>query len=319
MRVTFWGVRGSLPTPLDAAGVRAKLVNALVKAAGHDLGTREKAEAFCREQLSFAEAGTFGGNSPCVQIDTGGADYLLCDLGSGARMFGGAMLAKHGPAAPQTYRILLSHVHWDHIMGFPFFTPAFIPGNRIEIHSCHPHLESAIRAQSHAPCFPVEFDVLASTVSFHPMEPNRAYRIGEATVTGTLQRHGNDSYGYRIEQGGSAVVYASDAEHKVSDAAGLEKTVGFFRDADLVIFDAMYSLADSISVKEDWGHSSNVMGVELAQRARVKRLVLFHHEPVFDDHRIETMLNETIRFEEITRQGDPIRIDAAYDGLVIDV
>ena len=319
MRAIFWGTRGSLPTPLNARGVRDKLVNALVKAAGRNLDTREKAQQFCEHELSFAERGTFGGNSACVQIDTGNSDYLLCDLGSGAREFSLAALAAHGPAKPQTYHVLVSHVHWDHIMGFPFFVPSFLAGNTIRIYSCHPRLEYAIRNQNHEPCFPVEFEKLAARIEFVPLEEGRVYEIAGARVRGLKQLHGNDSWGYRIAKGGKTIVYTTDSEHKPEDRAAMEETVEFFRDADLVIFDAMYSLADSISVKEDWGHSSNVMGVELCQLAGAKTLCLFHHEPVYDDERIATILAETIRFEEITRSGAPLAVVGAYDGLIIDV
>ncbi len=106
MKITFWGTRGSLPTPLGAGTVRKKIVNALVKGAGKNLDTPEKAEAFCAQELSFAEAGTFGGNTACVQVDTGGADYLLCDLGSGVREFSLSAIQAHGPGKPQTYHVL---------------------------------------------------------------------------------------------------------------------------------------------------------------------------------------------------------------------
>ena len=95
--------------------------------------------------------------------------------------------------------------------------------------------------------------------------------------------------------------------------------VRFFRNADLVIFDAMYSLADTVSVKEDWGHSSNVVGVELCQLARAKHLCIYHHEPVHSDAKIASVLQETLRLEEITRSDHPLRISGAYDGLEIAV
>lgn len=319
MKVTFWGTRGSLPAPLSGRRVREKIVNALVKGADRSLDTVEKATEFCEQELSFAESSTFGGNSSCVQVDTGGAEYLLCDLGSGVREFSLAAIARHGPAKPQTYNILISHVHWDHIMGFPFFVPAFIPGNRIRMFSCHPMLERAIRGQNSAPCFPVEFSYLAAAIEFHYMEPGTPYEIAGATVTGTEQVHGNDSYGYRIEKDGKTVVYSTDSEHKLENLADTEKVVGLFRDADLVVFDAMYSLAEASSVKEDWGHSSNITGVELSQMAGVKHLCLFHHEPIHDDAKIESIYKETLRFEEITRSGEQLRITSAYDGLVIEV
>jgi len=320
MRVIFWGTRGSLPTPLSARSVRQKVVDALVKGAKRGgLDTPEKAAAFCDRELSFAESATFGGNTSCVQIDTGGPEYLLCDLGSGAREFAVSAIAKHGPAEPQTYHVLVSHVHWDHIMGFPFFVPAFIPGNRIRIYSCHAKLEQALREQNAEPCFPVEFASLGANIEFIPLEPGRPYPIAGATVTGKPQRHGGESYGYRIEQGGKSVVYTTDSEHKMEDVAAIQEFVAFLRRADLVIFDSMYSLADTMSLKEDWGHSSNVIGVELCQMAEASHLCLFHHEPIFDDARIEKILEETIRLEEITRGGHKVRISSAHDGLVIEV
>jgi len=319
MKVTFWGTRGSLPAPLSGRAVREKLINALVKGADRGLDTAEKARAFCESDLSFAESSTFGGNSSCVQIDTGGEEYLICDLGSGVREFSLAALGRHGPAKPQTYNILLSHVHWDHIMGFPFFVPAFIPGNRIRIYSCHPKAEWAIKHQNAGPCFPVEFSYLAASIEFVQMETGVPYEIAGATVTGMLQVHGNDSFGYRIEKDGKTVVYSTDSEHKPENLADAETVLGLFRNADLLIFDAMYSLAEATSVKEDWGHSSNITGVELSQMAGVKHLCLFHHEPIYDDSRIEAIFKETQRFEEITRADTVLRISSAYDGLVIDV
>jgi len=319
MRAIFWGTRGSLPTPLAAETVRKKIVDALVKGAGRNLDTPEKASAFCDEQLSFAEWGTFGGNTACVQIDAGGPDYLVCDLGTGVREFAWSVIRAHGPRQPQTYHVLLSHVHWDHIMGFPFFVPAHIPGNRIRIYSCHDKLEEAIRGQNANPCFPVGFEALRATIEFVPLTPGQPHPIAGTTVTGRPQLHGDDSYGYRIEKDGKSIVYTTDSEHKMENAAEVHGFVDFLRGADLVIFDAMYSLADAMSLKEDWGHSSNVVGVELCQMAGARHLCLFHHEPVFDDQRIQTILEETIRLEEITQGDDRVRISSAYDGLVIEV
>src|SRR5207253_10181896 len=122
-----------------------------------------------------------------------------------------------------------------------------------------------------------------------------------------------------FESEGKVVVYSTDSEHPLAQAEHAERFVRFFHGADLVIFDAMYSLADAISVKADWGHSSNIVGVELCQLAGARHLCLFHHEPVFDDQRIQTILEETIRLEEITQGDDRVRISSAYDGLVIEV
>ena len=123
------------------------------------------------------------------------------------------------------------------------------------------------------------------------------------TVTAKLQRHAGDSYGYRFEANGKAVVYSTDSEHKLTEPGETAGFVEFFRNADVVIFDAMYSLAEATTVKADWGHSSNVVGVELCQMAGVRHLCLFHHEPANDDEAISRVLAETRRLEEITRTG----------------
>ncbi len=136
-------------------------------------------------------------------------------------------------------------------------------------------------------------------------------------MTPMLQRHAGDSYGYRFAADGKAVVYSTDSEHALVDLEETRRFVDFFHDADLVIFDAMYSLADAISVKADWGHSSNIVGVELCQMASARELCLFHHEPAHDDWAIVRVLTEARRFEEISRKGRPLRVMAAYDGMEI--
>jgi phosphoribosyl 1,2-cyclic phosphodiesterase len=315
--VRFWGTRGSLPVALTTAGVRRKLVGALGRARGRRLDTEAAIAAFVDEELDFAAAGTFGGNSSCVEIETGGDEHVICDLGSGARPFGNDVLARRGPGRPGSFHVLLSHPHWDHIMGFPFFTPAYVSGHRIRIYGCHGDLEAALRRQHGAPSFPVEFDRLGATIEFVVLEPGRIYDIAGLRVTPKRQFHPGDSYGYRLEKDGRSVVYSTDSEHKRDDPAETDQFVAFFREADLVIFDAQYSLADAISVKEDWGHSSNIVGVELCQAARARHLCLYHHDPMFDDERLAALLAETRRFEEITRSDHRVHVSAAYDGLEI--
>ncbi|HUG37780.1 MAG TPA: MBL fold metallo-hydrolase, partial [Candidatus Limnocylindrales bacterium] len=280
MLVRFWGTRGSIPVSLPAAAIRDKLVAALVKASGRALDTEAKARAFVEHDLPFEVAHTYGGNSACVEIETGGGEYVLCDLGSGARVFGNHVLALHGPARGRTYHVFMSHLHWDHIMGFPFFLPAYIPGNRIRIYGGHAALEEAFRRQHGAPSFPVDFTGLGAAIEFIRLEPDRPYDIAGLRVRAKLQLHSGDSYGYRFEQNGKTVIYSTDSEHKRESREETDSFAAFFKDADLVIFDAMYSLADAYSMKEDWGHSSNIVGVELCQMARAKHLCMFHHEPV---------------------------------------
>jgi phosphoribosyl 1,2-cyclic phosphodiesterase len=320
MLVRFWGTRGSLPAPLNHAGVRKKIHTALAAAQGRDLATPEQIDAFIDGELGFETAGTYGGNTSCVEIDPGGDEYVICDLGSGVREFGNNFLAAPHPGKKKVFNIFVSHVHWDHIMGFPFFVPAYIPGHTIRIHGCHAVLEEALHHQQSAPGFPVDFSLLGANVEFVVLEPGVRYEMAGFSVEALRQIHHGDSYGYRFEAGGKSVVYSTDSEHKLDSAEETEMFADFFRDADLVIFDAMYALADAVSLKEDWGHSSNVVGVELCQRAGVKHYCMFHHEPIYDDATLGKILAETIRYEEIVEEGEAghkLKISTAYDGMEI--
>ncbi|MEO8007133.1 MAG: MBL fold metallo-hydrolase [Betaproteobacteria bacterium] len=318
MLVRFWGTRGSIPVALTSSDIRRKVETALSMAIAKGVNSPEKLRSFIDNDLDFSVSQTYGGHSPCVEIETGRAEYLVCDMGSGARAFGSRIMAAQ-KSEPVVVNVLMSHVHWDHIMGFPFFAPAYVPGARIRIFGCHDVIEKAFRLQQSAPCFPVEFSRLTADIEFVKLEAGRSADIAGYRVTPKLQRHTGDSYGYRFERDGKAIVYSTDSEHKLEDPTETEAFVDFFRNADLVIFDAMYSLLDAVSVKEDWGHSSNIVGVELAQLANVKHLCMFHHEPAFNDERIQSVLNETIRFEQLTRGSRPLIVSAAFDGMEIEV
>jgi phosphoribosyl 1,2-cyclic phosphodiesterase len=318
VRVRFWGTRGSIPVALTSADIRDKVAVALMRAGGRSFESIGEAYAYAEQQLDFSLSHTFGGHSACVELETGHDEYFVCDMGSGARPFGAHVLARQS-GRPATVNVFMSHVHWDHIMGFPFFGPAYVPGTRIRIHGCHDVLEHAFRLQQAPPCFPVEFSQLSATIEFVRLTPGQTREISGVRVTPEPQMHSGDSYGYRFETPGKSFVYTTDSEHKLENRSQTGLFVKFFHEADLVVFDAMYSLADAISVKADWGHSSNIIGVELCQMARVKHLVLFHHEPAYDDATIEGVLRETRRFEELTRGTQALKVSAAYDGLEIDV
>jgi phosphoribosyl 1,2-cyclic phosphodiesterase len=318
MRVRFWGTRGSIPVALTTSDVRDKLAQALFQASGRTFRSYEEAHAFASSELDFSLTHTFGGHTPCVELELPGDEYYVCDMGSGARPFGVHVLAKQA-RRPATINIFMSHVHWDHIMGFPFLGPAYVPGTKIRIHGCHDVLEQAFRLQQSPPCFPVTFEQLGAKIEFVHLQPDKPYELNGLKVTPHLQLHGGDSFGFRFEHEGKVVIYSTDSEHKLENRTEAEAFANFFRNADVVIFDAMYALAEAISVKADWGHSSNIVGVELCQMARAKQLVLFHHEPANNDATLEGLLKEARRFEELTRGDHALKVSAAYDGLEIDL
>ncbi len=272
-------------------------------------------------ELGLVGAGTFGGNTSCVEIDVDGAGRVICDAGSGIRHLGRDAASWAAGPAGAVYPIFLSHLHWDHIVGFPFFAPAYVPGNVVRIHGCHPVdvVREALRLQQSAPFFPVDFERLPATLEFVGMEPGRPIRIGGLEVSALRQRHPGESYAYRFEARGKAVVYATDTEHRPESVGPENPAVAFFRGADAVIFDTMYSSTHSVSIKEDWGHSSAAVGIELCRLAGARRLLLFHHEPALDDSTLATVFEEARRYEADTRRGAALEVLAAYDGLELAI
>lgn len=321
-QVIFWGTRGSLPVALAASDVQQKILYALRLAREQHLSSEADLQAFV-QNLPFEIGATFGGNSSCVELVTGEAAHFICDMGSGARQLGRAKLARYGKPRPQTYHIFLSHLHWDHLMGLPFFEPLYIPGNQIIIHGCHQRLEEAVRLQLRTPGFPVDYSQLKANIHYDYMVPGEPYYIGAVKVSAMLQNHPGDSFAYRFEVNNKTVVYATDAEHSFEQLEMQEKSITFFRQADLVIFDAMYSLADVTTHKAGWGHSCNVIGAELCLAAGVKKLALFHHDPTHDDLQLCRLLEETRRFVALS-QGEnqlaaTLQVVSAYDGLNLTI
>jgi phosphoribosyl 1,2-cyclic phosphodiesterase len=319
MRARFWGTRGSLPVAAKADAVAAKVARALIEAGGRRFADEAEALAWVRTDLDFSTGQTYGGASSCVEIEGGGGSFIVCDAGSGLREFGLSAMARCAAGHDRVYHLFLSHLHWDHIMGFPFFVAAFDPAARIVIHSGHADAEAALRRQQEEISFPVPFDWLRARIEFVTMIPGEAIEVGGIKAETIRQYHSHDSYGYRFDDGARSIVYSTDSEHRSDAMEAEERFEAFFRNADMVICDTMYSLADSVTMKEDWGHSSNLVAVDLCRSAAARRLVLFHHEPTYSDQDLDRMFAETIRYEELTR-GEGLRLDivCAFDGLELD-
>lgn len=316
MRVRFWGTRGSLPVASTAYAVQDKIARALVSAAGRNFNDIDDARNFAAGALDFAIYGSYGGATTCVEIDTGGDEFIVCDMGSGLREFGLDAMRRCASGHQRIYHFFMSHLHWDHIMGFPFFVPAFDPGAKIVVHSGHADAEQALRRQQEEISFPVAFDWLRANIEFVTLETGKHYAIGSVDVELMEQRHSHNSYGYRFtDKHGKVTVFSTDSEHKMEEMDGENAITRFFAEADLVICDTMYSLADSVSMKEDWGHSSNIVAIDLCHGALAKKLALFHHEPTYSDEDIQRMHRESVRYEELTRDGRPLDVLCAYDGL----
>ncbi|MDX1421148.1 MAG: MBL fold metallo-hydrolase [Rubricoccaceae bacterium] len=251
MRVRFWGVRGSIATPRpETLGV--------------------------------------GGNTACVEVRTQGGAPLVLDLGTGARRLGAALVHEAGGTALDLH-VLLSHFHWDHIQGFPFFAPLYGASNRITLYAsaAEGSPQALLEGQMQAPYFPVDFDALPARPRFVTLTPDEPLDIGGVRVVPFPVRHTQHVLGYRLEAGGASVVYCTDYEHGDAEADALlaERAAG----AGLLICDAQYT-PEEYAVREGWGHTTWEVAARLAADAGVGRLALFHHDPTHGDAELATIL-----------------------------
>ncbi len=323
MKLRFWGTRGSLPATVNESQIRTKIRFALERV--RETGIPEGSlESWIDENLPFWVRGSYGTNTTCLEVDNPGGALLIFDAGSGLRDLGSSLIRQGIGRLPQTIHFFMTHLHWDHLQGFPFFAPAYMKGREIIIHTYHAGCEAAFRQQMQAPVFPVPFDLLGAQITFDLQPPLTPYLIEGFEITTFLQRHPGDSYAYRFSKDGQSFVLSTDSEHKADAFRSHYPYLDFVQGTDVLIFDAQYSMADATFSKADWGHSSNVMGVELAARAGVKRLVLCHHDPLRDDESLgefhlhsdlyrEMFLNET--HAEGLVPGCPAEVILAYDGL----
>jgi len=316
MKVTIWGSRGSLPASITAEQVRDKIFKALEASQNYQLKTTKEINAFIESKVPFSVKGCYGSNTSCVEI-RGGKDHVLFDAGTGLRDFGNHII--RAAKGPDSFHILLSHLHWDHLQGFPFFIPAYIKDNRINFYGCHENLKAAFFNQQSPPYFPVPLTAMSADLQFTQLEPEKEYDIGGFRIKGMEQNHPGKSYSYCIKKGDKKIVYSTDSEHKENVDDRSYPFLQFIKNADLLILDTQYSLLEAIYTKENWGHSSNIIAVELAVKAGVKHLCMFHSEPVLGDETLDKILEDTKRYAELYADSYSLKISLAYDGLKIEV
>ncbi len=325
MKVRFWGVRGSCPSPIGSVDIRSRLTQALgllheAKPA-LDLSDEAAVERWL-DALPPSVTGTVGSNTSCVEMRTRNDELYILDMGSGLRELGNHLMQGEFGQGQGCARIFLSHFHWDHIQGWPFFKPAYVRGNRIEIYSRHPHLYSRLKRQQSAPFFPAAaWDDMKASIEFHQL-PDAPQQFDDGVrVSSIVLDHPSKSYAYRFETPHSAFVYASDSTYRDLDEVSLRPYVEFFCDADLLIFDAQFSLREGFA-KHSWGHSSAIVGLELACRAHVKRLALFHHDPDAKDVRLEELMENARKYATSIpfslRRPDQVEIIIAREGQVLE-
>ncbi len=232
------------------------------------------------------DTATVGGNTSSVEVRCGETRIVL-DAGTGLRMLGNAILAEKEPAR---LSLLLSHFHWDHIQGLPFFVPAYLPSTRLGVFGAvqgHMPVREALKRQMSAPHFPVELDDLGAETAWNEVRPGQRFDLGEAHVRVAKLNHPGGVLAYRIEHEGKSLVYATDTEHYACVDPAL---VALAEGADVLIYDAQYTpeeyAGETGRSKVGWGHSTFAAGCEVARSAGVSDLVLFHHDPQRTDEQV---------------------------------
>jgi len=274
-KLSFWGVRGSTPT-VDPATWR------------------------------------YGGNTPCLELVAPDGNKFILDCGTGLRVLGNRWGADGSGVALLTH-IFVTHYHWDHIQGLPFFSPLYNQKNHFQFYSFRSKflgkdsLRQVFEAQMALPYFPVDFSAMNAQRKFREVDGGESFKIGENKITTAWLNHPQGCLGFRIETPAGVVVYATDNEPGVP---ALDKNLReLAADADIFINDAQYTPGQLVSDRKGWGHSSWSEGVKVAREANVKTLVLFHHDPDSTDRMVDQLLgNAREQFDSVY---------AASEGMVI--
>jgi len=274
MQITFWGVRGSIPTPGPTTV-------------------------------------QIGGNTSCVEVRAGKA-IIIFDGGTGLRLLGRKLLKE----MPLTAHMFFSHVHWDHIQGFPFFEPAFVKGNVFHLYggnNVSRTLEETLAGQMDHPNFPVHLSAMGAKMTFRDLTEGEAVEIDDgeghkARVMNAAGNHPQGVYAFRVDHRGKSIVFATDTEHYEGRID--EKLVKLANKADVLIYDSQYT-PEEYAAKKGWGHSTYEEGVRLAKAAGASKYVLFHHDPGQGD--------AAVRDKEKRAAALFPDVVTAQEGLVIDV
>jgi len=309
MRIRFWGVRGSLPAPLLPSQAREKLSAILMQAVPEDFASSESKERFIAGLPPWL-FDTVGGNTSCVSLDLDGFDeQLVFDCGSGISQLG----RSQGGSCMSKYHVFLSHFHWDHLQGLPFFAPAYNPSVDINFYSPKPGFKDDLCGLLRRPYSPVRIEDMAAEKNFHLMTAPTA--IGPATVFFREMNHPGGSFAYKVCHGGKRFIYATDSELEAGDFVRNDENTAFFGGADMIVIDSQYTLVEALE-KFQWGHSPYSMAVEFAVTWEIKHLVLFHHDPGSDDRRLHEMLRSARQYLQLIF-GEGIEISLASEGMEI--
>jgi len=322
LAIKLWGVRGSLPSPHSPDQIQRRV--------------RETLEEFVQFQKTGADLeqfwtqwgtglGGYGGNTSCVQVSSPSTS-LIVDAGSGIRRLSEQLVCGKAGLGQDEIHILMTHFHWDHLIGLPFFVPIFIPGNKIHFYAVQEDLELNVRNMFRNPNFPVSFESLGASLFFHELEPRTEMEIGDIKFTPYQLDHPDPCWGYRMEHNGSVYSHCVDTECKRVSRKELGPDLPLYQDVDLMVFDAQYSFLEAAK-KINWGHASAPIGLDIAMREKIKKILFVHHDPSASDEKIDQAKAQTSEYyesciEAAHKQGREINYvdwDFAREGLEVEI
>ena len=320
--VKFWGVRGSLPsapTPMEWTYHIEGVIRNFFSQGYRDLSQVSK----YIQASDVALVGGYGTATTCVEVKSGKSQILI-DGGSGIRTFSEALMRGNAGPAKGPFHIFMTHFHWDHVIGLPFFTPHFIPGTEIHYYAVQSNLEEMIRGIFKKPYFPIPFEGLKAKIHFHVLEPRKTINVGDFSITPFQLDHPDPCWGYKVEAGGKTYAHCVDTEGTRVTPEELGPDLPLYQNIDLMYLDAQYTLPE-LAEKANWGHSAAQVGLEIALREGIPQVLFAHHDPgARTEHVMELKRQTREYYESLTAQAaensEPIKEikwDFAHEGLEI--
>ncbi len=317
VKIKLYGVRGSISAPLSNQSYSEKITEIIERLVDSHITSRDQIPRFL-ESLPGHLKFTAGGDTTCITVTDSSGQVYIVDCGTGGRIAGDELIRTEFGKGKGTLEFFVTHTHWDHIQGIPFFKPLYVPGNLVNFRSPYADLETRLINQQVKEFFPMPFLATASTKKFHTLEKDQTveYPSGMKVSFHPL-KHPGGSYAYKFEENGKSFIFATDAEFTGDDIDLVRSMTTFFGGVDLLVLDSQYTLDESFA-KFDWGHTSYTMAVNVATIWGIKKLILTHHEPAYNDKKVFDILEEAIEHKR-NLGGSPLEIQLAREGMVLDL